>query len=504
MTMMTVPQILKMLDPASHSLPKLGIDSSSKGYDLIIMPVFEETAKEVTKDNKALASLKLTGKKGETHNVPVDGQLWQVIGLGKMSKMDAREVRRLYGKCYLEAEKMHMKKVGIFVNENDWVTMATVGVLVAALSPDVFKKPGKKRENVPTITFINKGFAKNSAAVKKMMKEGEVTGEAKNLMRLLGALPPNILNTDSYSEVIVKLCKKWGVKCKNIAKKDLKKYELLNSVSLGSSYDSKLLWITLPVKGSKKASVVVGKGLCYDSGGMQGKGSHMNSMKGDMGGSASCMGTILNITKNKLKLKETTHFLLPLAENMMGAGANRADDIWTAGDGQLVEIKHTDAEGRLVMGDAICYAKNNVKETIDKVFTIATLTGSCVSALGEVYTGNLCNDDGLRENAVIAGKVSGDYVFPGPWNQEYNDDITPTLADVANLANKPREAGWIKAGFYLSRFVPKDKKTGELTAKFCHFDIAGSIDMYEKGGSHRRKGFNSGVGVGYLSLLLTK
>lgn len=502
--MMTVPQILKMLDPKNQNLPKVEANSSTKDYDLMIVPVFEETMKETLKLDKSLASLKLTGKKGEVHHVPVNGQLWKLVGLGKLSKMDAREVRRFYGKCYLEAEKMNVKKAGILVPELDWVTMATVGVLVASLSPDVFKKPGKKRDNVPTIALVNKDFTKKAAVVKKMMKEGEVTAEAKNLMRILGALPPNILNTDSYSEVIVKLCKKWGVKCKNIAKKDLTKYELLNSVSLGSARDSKLLWITLPVKGSKKASIVVGKGLCYDSGGMQGKGSHMNSMKEDMGGSASCMGTILNITKNKLKLKETTHFLLPLAENMMGGAANRADDIWTAGDGQLVEIKHTDAEGRLVMGDAICYAKNNVKEKIDKVFTIATLTGSCVSALGEVYTGNLCNDDELREEAVAAGKTSGDYVFSGPWNQEYNDDITPTLADVANLANKAREAGWIKAGFYLSRFVPKDKKTGELTAKFCHFDIAGSIDMYEKGNSHRRKGFNSGVGVGYLSLLLTK
>ncbi|MFH0837734.1 MAG: M17 family metallopeptidase, partial [Patescibacteria group bacterium] len=284
--------------------------------------------------------------------------------------------------------------------------------------------------------------------------------------------------------------------------KDLKKYELLNAVSEGSGHESRLMVITIPVAGSKKSAVVVGKGLCYDSGGVQGKGSYMKSMKEDMSGSASVLGTILNIKKNGLKLKQTTHFLLPLAENMMGSNAMRADDVWTAGDGQTVEVIHTDAEGRLVMSDAICYAKNNFKD-IDRIYTIATLTGSCIVSLGEVYTGLICNDEKLQEEAVKAGKESGEFVFPGPWDEEYDDNNSP-IADVANLGEKERDAGWIKAGFYLARFVPKDKKTGKHTAKFCHFDIAGSIDMKGAGAAHRRKGFNSGVGVACLSLLLTQ
>ena len=500
--MLSVPDILKMTDPKNQNLPKIGFDSNYKKYDVLYFPVFEETANGLMKEHKEMKGLELTGKKKEAHNLVVDGQLWKVRGMGKKSKMDARRVRRMFGSMYLGGEIVKLKSIGMICDEVDWVYFATVGIHVAALSPNLFKPKAEKRP-APSVALINKTFkAKALAAVKAEIKRGEVTAEAKNLMRVLGAMPPNRLTTDVYETVILKLAKKWGVKARSASRRELKKYELLHAVSLGSAHESKLLTLTIPVKGSKKSTVVVGKGICYDSGGMQGKGSHMNSMKEDMAGSASVLATVLNIAKNKLKLKETTHFLLPLAENMMGPAANRADDVWVAGDGQTVEIEHTDAEGRLVMGDAICYAKNTLKN-IDKVYTIATLTGSCILALGDIYTGTVCNDEELAEEAIEAGQKSGDLVFPAPWNMDFDDNNSP-IADVANLGQKAREAGWIKAGLYLARFVPKDKKNGEHTAKFCHFDIAGSIDMDGKGAAHRKKGFSSGVGVGLLTELLTK
>ena len=499
--MLNAKDILKMLDPKNQNLPKISGESSFKKVDLLYIPVFEETAKAIMEAFPVLKKMKLKGDKKESFDLADGGQILRVRGMGKLDKMNARKVRRMFGSMYLGGEGAKVKSVGIMCEALDWVGMATLAIHVAALNPSMFKPSGNKTV-VPNVFLVNKSFGKKAAALKKAIAEGANTAESKNLMRILGAMSPNNLSTDVYASIIETVAKQLKVKCKNVSKKDLKKYELLNAVSLGSSHDSKLLVLTIPVKGSKKSTVLVGKGICYDSGGMQGKGSHMNSMKEDMAGSASVLATVMNIVKNKLKLKETTHFLLPLAENMMGSSANRADDVWTAGDGQTVEIKHTDAEGRLILGDAICYAKNNFKN-IDKVYTIATLTGSCVVALGEIYTGNLCNDEALRKEAVEAGRVTGDLVFPGPWDLEY-DDNNSSVADVANLGMKERDAGWLKAGYYLARFVPKDKKTGELTAKFCHFDIAGSIDMHAAGAAHRRKGFSSGVGVGYLSLLLTK
>jgi leucyl aminopeptidase len=498
--MMNAQDILKLLDPKNQNLPKISPDSSFRKYDVIFIPVFKETAKEVVKMFPGLKKLKITGDAKETHDVVVDDHFLKVRGMGKKSEMTPRKIRRMFGTMYLNGEATKLKKIGILTDEADWVMLAAMAIHVAALNPTIFKLSAKKTP-VPEVGLINKSF-KSSSAVKKEIQKGEIMAEAKNLMRVLGASPPNSLSTETYAKVIVEVCKKLKVKCKQVPQKDLKKYELLNAVSEGSGHDSQLLIITLPVKGSKKSTVVVGKGLCYDSGGMQGKGNYMKTMKEDMAGSASALGTVLNITKNKLKLKQTTHFLLPLAENMMGARAMRADDVWTAGDGQMVEIIHTDAEGRLVMGDAICYAKNNIKDT-DSYYTIATLTGSCIVALGEVYTGALCNDEKLKGESVEAGRKCGELIFHGPWDLEYDDNNSP-VADVANLGEKDRDAGWVKAGFYLSRFVPRDKKTGELKAKFCHFDIAGSIDMKATGAAYRRKGFSSGVGVGFLSNLLTK
>jgi leucyl aminopeptidase len=336
-----------------------------------------------------------------------------------------------------------------------------------------------------------------------MIAMGEVTAEGKNLMRILGALPPNILTTTKYAEVIKALAKQWKVNCKQVSQKDLAKYGLLNAVAAGSQHPAELLILTMnPKRGkTKDATALIGKGLCFDSGGLQDKQSYMKSMKYDMSGSASVLGTVLDIVKNKRDLKETTYFVLPLAESLMGSKAMRPDDIITAGDGQTVEVIHTDAEGRLVLADAICYMKSNHKN-VRKYMTIATLTGSCVVALGEIYTGILCNDDELKTDVENAADESGEFVHAGPWDEEYDDNNSP-VADVANLGEKDRDAGWLKGGFFIARFLPK-KKDGDIDAKFCHFDIAGTIDMKGAGRSWRKKGFSSGVGVGLLSRLLTK
>ncbi|MBN2306891.1 hypothetical protein JXD20_02800, partial [Candidatus Peregrinibacteria bacterium] len=499
--MMNAQDILKLTDPKNQNLPTINADSSSKKYDVVFIPVFEETVKKTTGAFPALKKLKLEGNKKESYSVVSANQLLRIKGMGRKLEMTPRKIRRLFGEFYLIGESTKADKVGMICDELSWVYFAALGIHVAALNPALFKS-SSKTEKVPEIGLINPQFKVKAAAVKKEIQRGIHTAEGKNLMRILGATPPNSLSTEVYAKVIEALCKRWKVKCRNVPKKELKKYELLNAVSEGSGHESKLLVITIPVAGSKKSTVVVGKGLCYDAGGVQGKGMFMKSMKEDMTGSSSVLGAILNIKKNNLKLKQTTYFLLPLAENMMGGNAMRADDVWTAGDGQKVEIIHTDAEGRLVMTDAICYAKNNFKN-IDQIYTIATLTGSCIIALGEVYTGVMCNDQTLEKEVIKAGKESGELCFAGPWDEEYDDNNSP-VADVANLGEKDRDAGWIKAGFYLSRFVPKDKKTGKHTAKFCHFDIAGSIDMKGIGNAHRRKGLDSGVGIGYLSRLLTK
>jgi leucyl aminopeptidase len=495
---MTLKDILKLLDPKNHNLPKIKADSAFKKYDVLYIPVFEEDVKDLIKAFPGLKKLKLKGNKKESFDVVEKGQSWRIRGMGKKEKMDARKIRRMAGSMYTGSLSAKPASVGIMI-EPEWAEMAALGIHVAALNPGMYK-PKYKKEPVPEVGLIHQNFKAKAAAAKNAILRGQNTAQGKNLMRLLGALPPNRLSTEAYADVIQALAKQWKVKCKRASKQELKKYELLNAVSAGSGHDSQLLIITLdPKKGkTKDCNVVVGKGICFDAGGTQSKGNYMKTMKEDMAGSASVLGTVLSIVKNNRNLRKTTHFMLPLAENMMGDFAMRPDDVYTAGDGQTVEIVHTDAEGRLVMADAICYAKNNYKN-IKEVYTIATLTGSCIIALGELYTGVVCNDEELSGTIEQQGKAVGELSHVGPWDEEYDDNNSP-IADVANLGEKDRDAGWIKAGMFLHRFVPQ----GKDAAKFCHFDIAGSIDMKGAGNAWRKKGFSSGVGVGLLSELLTK
>lgn len=497
---MTTKQIADLLDPKNQMLPALKLESSFKKASRIFVPVIQGEEASLKKQFTFAKNEKLSGKCGERVQKIHGEQIYYFVGVGAKKGINARRMRRFYGGVYLAALGSKPESIGLAVGL-EWLKVAATGVHVAALNPkNLHKKPNKKAPN-PDVIFINKHFKAKAAQAKKELKMGQVLAEGKNLMRILGSLPPNTLHQKSYAELCLMMAKKWKVKCQRVAKSKLKSYELLNAVSSGSEFDSELIIFTLnPKKKSKSATAVVGKGLCYDSGGLIGKQNHMKSMKEDMAGSAAVLGTVLAIAKGGLTVSETTYMLMPLAQNMMGQSAMRADDVYRTGDGQTVEIIHTDAEGRLVMADAICYAKKNFK-SIKRYYTIATLTGSCVGALGDIYTGVVCNDEKLAKATTKTGKETGDYVHVAPWDLEYDDNNSP-VADVANLGENARDAGWIKAGLFLYRFVPKDKN-GEPEAEFCHFDIAGSIDMDERGKAWRRKGFNSGVGISLLSELLT-
>jgi len=498
---MDTKKILSYLDPKNQNLPKINIKYNFKKIDIIYVPVIENEEKKTEKLFPFAKKVKISGKKGERKSRTFNNQDYIFIGIGKKNDVNNRNIRRFFGTNYLAATGNNPKSIGFYC-ELDWVTVAVAGVHVAALNPAMFK-PKPKKENIPNVFFVNPEFRAKKKHAKKELKSGFILAEGKNLMRVLGAIPPNILTIPVYTEVIIELAKKWKVKCERVPKEKLKNYNLLTAVSAGSNDKSELLIFTLHPKSgaTKKSAALIGKGLTYDSGGLQGKQQYMKWMKEDMSGSASVLGVVLNIVKGNLDLRETTHFLMPLAESLMGSGAMRADDVYSAADGQTVEISNTDAEGRLVLADAICYVKNNFKNT-ETFYTIATLTGHCIIALGDIYTGVICNNEELAKEVVAVGKKTGEYMHIAPWDLDY-DDNNSSYADMANIGEVDREAGWIKAGLFLYKFMPKAKKE-ENQAKFCHLDIAGTIDMYEKGKSWRRKGLNSGVGVGILTKLLTK
>jgi leucyl aminopeptidase len=250
----------------------------------------------------------------------------------------------------------------------------------------------------------------------------------------------------------------------------------LLSVARGSAEPAKLITLEYKGKGAKKNSrpvVLVGKGVTFDTGGISIKpAAAMDEMKFDMCGAASVMGTILAAAEMELPLNITG--VIPATENMPGGKASRPGDIIKSMSGQTVEILNTDAEGRLILCDALTYAQ---RYNPDVVIDIATLTGACVIALGNHASGLLSNHNPLAKDLLQAGETSGDRAWQLPLWDEYNKQLSSPFADMANIGG--REAGTITAACFLSRFTEK--------FHWAHLDIAGTawINGKNKGATGR-------------------
>ena len=312
-----------------------------------------------------------------------------------------------------------------------------------------------------TVAFVE---TKNKISdLKKSLLKGQITGQGMNTAKDLGNLPGNVC-TPSF---MAKEAKAAGRKYKNLTCKVLGEKEMstlgmhcLLSVGQGSKEESKL--ITLNYKGSSKKEtpfVLVGKGITFDTGGISLKPVNaMDEMKYDMCGAASVIGTLQVIAAMQLPINVVG--VIAAAENMPGSQATKPGDVVKTLSGKTVEVLNTDAEGRLVLADALTYVERfNPKTVID----IATLTGACVVALGNYTSAVLSNDDNLAQEILNSGKKSGDRAWQLPLWDEYQKDIESNFADIANLGGR---AGTITAACFLSRFSEK--------YIWAHLDIAGT------------------------------
>jgi leucyl aminopeptidase len=240
------------------------------------------------------------------------------------------------------------------------------------------------------------------------------------------------------------------------------KMNSLMAVARGSRNRPKM--IVLKYKGadkSQKPHILVGKGITFDTGGISLKpGANMDEMKYDMCGAASVFGTISAVAELQLPLNVVG--IIPAVENMPGSQAVKPGDIVTSLSGQTIEILNTDAEGRLILCDALTYAEQNYKP--DVVIDIATLTGACVVALGKYPHGLITNHNPLTNDLLAAGKFSGDRAWELPMWDDYQSELDSPFADIANIGG--REAGTITAACFLSRFTRK--------YNWAHLDIAGT------------------------------
>ena len=343
-----------------------------------------------------------------------------------------------------------------------------------APQPKMVKK--SKPAKLKTLCYWASSKA-NANAAKKGLTYGASVGDGMNVARQLGNLPANIC-TPSYLANQAKALAKGqkNLTTTVLSEADMKKLKMgsLLSVSAGSDQPAKL--IILKYQGTKaavKPTVLVGKAVTFDTGGISLKsGNGMDEMKYDMCGGASVMGVMNGLIENQLPVNVVG--IIPATENMPNGQATKPGDVVTSMSGQTIEILNTDAEGRLILCDALTYAE---RFKAAAVVDIATLTGAVIGALGKVAAGVLSNDDGLAEQLLASGTQSGDRAWRLPLWEEYDQLLKSNFADMANIGGP--QAGTITAACFLARFTKK--------YKWAHLDVAGTawISGPQKGATGR-------------------
>ena len=472
----------------------------------VVVGVFEdralsEAAKRIDeKSNGAILRLidagDITGKTGTTHvlfglpNVKAPRVL--VTGLGDQKKFDAARFGRANAdaarvlKCLpLKNATSYLADVDVAGKDASWkVRTAAVASDAAAYKYTATFKP---REKSKTPEFEAIAFSAADAA-KPALSAANAIANGVRFARELGNLPPNICNPQYIADQAKKIAGEHeGVTCEILEEADMRKLGMgaLLGVSQGSANEPKFIVLQYKGAGEKdKPVALVGKGITFDTGGISIKPSAgMEEMKFDMCGAAGVLGAFVSAIEMKLKLNIVC--VVPAAENMPGGKAQRPSDVVTTMSGQTVEVLNTDAEGRLILCDALTYVqKFNPQIIIDA----ATLTGACVVALGKHATGLMTKDDALANDLIAAGESSLDRAWRLPLWDDYQSQLDTGYADIANIGGK--YAGAITAGCFLSRFTEG--------YRWAHLDIAGTA--WEEG----RKGSATGRPVPMLVEYLTK
>jgi len=326
-----------------------------------------------------------------------------------------------------------------------------------------FNAKDKKKPSLTKITLAASS-RKGLDRLKQSVEQGKAIANGVNLARELGDLPGNICTPSYLANQAKKLAKKHPkLTCKVLSEKQMQALGMgsLLSVAAGSVEPAKL--VILEYRGGKtsdKPIALVGKGVTFDSGGISLKpGAAMDEMKYDMCGAASVLGTFSALVDTALPINVVG--IIPTVENMPSGNATKPGDIVKSMSGQTIEILNTDAEGRLILCDALTYAGRYKPKT---VIDIATLTGACVMALGSHASGMLSNNDPLAAELETAGKTSGDRIWRLPLWDDYDKQLKSNFADMANIGGRP--AGTITAACFLGRFT-KDYQ-------WAHIDIAGT------------------------------
>jgi leucyl aminopeptidase len=493
------------------------VESHPGGYheaacDLVAVPVFEDETgpgtgfHELGNITRGLTSSVLTSGefKPELHKTcllhrprGLKARMLLLIGAGKRGDFSLARLRELAGTAIRKARTAAGKSVAFHIPAgypaSEAFRVSTEGACYANYEPDAYKTRDKKTQEVELLLLTaEKPAGKGEAG--EGIRRGTVIGDATNFARSLVNEPSNVLTPSQFAERAASAGAEAGLEAEVLERADLEKLGMntMLAVSRGSDEPPKLVILRVKGRAAKPANnaplyTFVGKGVTFDSGGISLKPSEkMEEMKADMAGGAAVLGAMVALAG--LRPARPVMGLIPVVENLPSGKAAKPGDVVRSYSGKTVEIINTDAEGRLILADALAYARTL---GANRIIDIATLTGACVIALGNVNAGMMGNDqktmDLLRKNCA----VTGERLWQLPLDSEYRKALDSDIADIKNVG--PRWGGAIIAAKFLQEFVEE--------TPWVHLDIAG-MDLETEGKPYAAKGA-TGFGVRTLVQLLS-
>ncbi|MGA8848657.1 MAG: leucyl aminopeptidase [Dehalococcoidia bacterium] len=433
----------------------------------------------------------IKGKFGEVSTVHTFGKLpagiVAIAGLGKRQDFTVDKVRGVTGEFCRVLRKLNCHKIATILHGagiggielGASAEAITEGTLLGLYSFTKYKKPDYKDIEEMLIVVREK---EQVSILERAIGKGKTVASATNLARDMVNEPANYMTPSQMAEVAKEIASKYNLEFKVFDREDMEAMGMgaLLGVAKGSNQPPKL--ITLSYKGdehSEKALGFLGKGITFDSGGISIKASEgMEDMKDDMSGAAAAMTAIGAIAQLKPKINVTA--VVPATENLPSGTALKPGDVLQAMNGKTIEVISTDAEGRLILADALSYAQ---KLGLSPIIDLATLTGACRVALGTLYSGLFSNNQDLADKVLKAAERAGERMWQMPMPEEYKEQNKSEIANVKNTGN--RYGGAITAALFLAEFV--------ANTPWVHIDIAGTA-LSNKESGYIVKGA-TGVGV---------
>ncbi|HEX2753005.1 MAG TPA: leucyl aminopeptidase [Alphaproteobacteria bacterium] len=427
---------------------------------------------------RAIAAAKFQGKKAQSLGLPglqgVSEDHVIIIGLGKVEDLKAQDFNKLGSSLVplLNARKVAAAavafpdakelKLGKALTLEEAAARFAQAAYLNTYRFDKYltKEPKEKKPTLKSMAIVVEDVPK----MRKVFSRYQKVAEGAFLTRDLVSEVPNVLYPDSFAKIIKKELSPLGVDVQILTRKEMEKHKMgaLIAVGQGSVREPRL--VTMRYNGGKKGQkpiAFVGKGITFDTGGISLKpGAGMEEMKWDMGGAGTVTGLMKALAARGAKVNVIG--IVALAENMPDGNAYRPGDIITSMSGQTIEVHNTDAEGRLVLSDALWYVQEKFKPT--HIIDLATLTGAMIIALGHEYAGVFSNDDDLPKQLMAAGKETEELVWHMPLHDAWDKAIDSPAADMKNIGG--RDAGSATAAHFLKRFIQNG-------TKWAHLDIAG-------------------------------